>query len=347
MGSRSRRESAVGAPALGQTPAGARVVSAGRHLVRRPEFGVLVALVAVMAAFTAMQPRFLSATTFGDILTVAAEVGVVATGVTFLMIAGEFDLSVGSNFALSAMILAILLTRYAWNPVAALLVALAFGTLVGLVNGLVTLWTGIPSFITTLGTLMLWRGVGLYLTGGWPVSVLEPMPIVDALGGASVAGTLHVSALWWLLLSAAFWLVLQYTRYGNWVFATGGKAPAARAMGVPVRRVKLLNFALAGTMAATGGFLQFGRMGSMSPVWGTGLELEAIASAVIGGTSLSGGVGTIAGTMLGAITMAAIRTGLVMIGAPAYWYQAFVGVVLVLAVILNTRIQSFKGWGRR
>ena len=315
-------------------------------LARRPEFGVLAALIAVVAFFTALQPRFLSATTLGDILTVASEVGVVATGVTFLMIAGEFDLSVGSNFALSAMTLAILLTRGEWNPVAALMAALALGTSIGLLNGLVTLPSGIPSFITTLGSLMLWRGVALYLTGGWPVSVLEPMPIVNVLGGASIAGTLHVSALWWLVLSALFWLVLQHTRYGNWVFATGGKAAAARAMGIPVDRVKLINFALAGTMAAIGGFLQFGRMGSMSPVWGSGLELEAIASAVIGGTSLSGGVGTIVGTMLGAITMAAIRTGLVMIGAPAYWYQAFVGVILVVAVILNTRIKAFKEWRR-
>ncbi len=315
-------------------------------LMRRPEAGVLVALAAVVAAFTLLEPRFFSAATLGDILTVAAEVGVVATGVTFLMIAGEFDLSVGSNFAFSAMMLALLVTRHAWSPVPALLAALGLGGFIGLVNGLVTLGTGIPSFIATLGSLMFWRGVALYLTGGWPISILTASPLLQGLGGASLVSTLHISALWWLALSAAFWVALQYTRYGNWVFATGGKAAAARAMGVPVRRVKLINFTLCGMTAAIGGFLQFGRMGSMSPVWGSGLELEAIASAVIGGTSLAGGVGSVAGTMLGAITMAAIRTGLVMVGAPAYWYQAFVGVVVVVAVVINTRLRGLRLWNR-
>jgi len=148
------------------------------------------------------------------------------------------------------------------------------------------------------------------------------------------------------VVTVAFWFLLGKTRYGNWVFATGGKREAARALGVPVRRVKLINFTLAGVLAGAAGFLQFGRMRSMSPVWGDALALEAIAAAVIGGTSLMGGSGTILGTVLGAVTMAAIRVGLVMVGAPSYWYTAFLGVVVVLAVILNVTFEELVGWRR-
>lgn len=158
--------------------------------------------------------------------------------------------------------------------------------------------------------------------------------------------TLHISAVWWLILGGAFWMILQKTAYGNWVFATGGKKAAARALGVPVVKVKLVNFVLAGLLAGLAGCLQLGRMGSMSPVWGQDLPLEAIAAAVVGGNSLNGGVGTILGAMLGAVTMASIRIGLVMIGAPAYWYMSFVGFIVVAAVALNVKLGEVILWRR-
>ena len=135
-------------------------------------------------------------------------------------------------------------------------------------NGLITVNLGIPSFIATLGTMMFWRGIALFLTGGWPVSIFGDPLFLRVLGGGKDWGTLHISAVWWLLVVVVFWITLNKTRYGNWVFATGGKEGAARAMGVPAHRVKLLNFVLAGLLAGLAGYLQFGRMGSMSPVWG-------------------------------------------------------------------------------
>ncbi|MDR7470150.1 MAG: ABC transporter permease [Armatimonadota bacterium] len=323
-----------------------RAARGWRQLLAVRELGVLIALGVLVALFTFLQPAFLTLDTFGDILTQAAELGVAAVGVTFLMIAGEFDLSVGSNFAFAGVLLALLVAELAVSPLLAVPAALAVAACIGLLNGVITLATRIPSFITTLGTMMMWRGLALAITGGWPISILTASTLLDVLGGRAVYGTLRVSAIWLLLVTGIFWILLGKTPYGNWVFATGGKREAARALGVPVARVKLVNFTLAGVLAGAAGFMQFGRMSSMSPVWGDALALEAIAAAVIGGTSLMGGSGTILGTILGAITMAAIRVGLVMVGAPAYWYTAFLGVVIVLAVILNVKLEATFAWRR-
>lgn len=304
------------------------------------ELGVAIALAAVFAVFGVLHPAFLTLDTFGDILTQAAELGVAAVGITFLMIAGEFDLSVGSNFAFAGLLLALLVTKHAVPAPLAVALAMGVAAAIGLLNGIITLTGRIPSFITTLGTMMLWRGLALAVTGGWPISILGASVLLDVLGGKAVYATLHISAVWWLAVTAVLSVVLGRTTYGNWVFATGGKREAARALGVPVRQVKLVNFTLAGLLAGMAGFMQFGRMGSMSPVWGDGLALEAIAAAVIGGTSLMGGTGTIVGTALGAVTMASIRFGLIMVGAPAYWYTAFLGVVIVAAVIVNVRLEA-------
>lgn len=317
----------------------------GRLLAVR-ELGVLVALVVLIAVFTYLKPVFLTVDTFGDILTQAAELGVAAVGITFLMIAGEFDLSVGSNFAFTGVLLALLVTTTRVPPLIAVPAALLVAGAIGALNGVVTLSTRIPSFIATLGTMMLWRGLALAITGGWPISVLTASTLLDLLGGQAVYSTLRISGVWWLIVTVIFWLLLGRTAYGNWVFATGGKAGAARALGVPVARVKLTNFGLAGVLAGAAGLMQFGRMGSMSPVWGDGLPLEAIAAAVIGGTSLMGGSGTILGTVLGAITMASIRVGLVMVGAPSYWYTAFLGVVIVIAVVINVKLEEVLSWRR-
>ena len=315
-----------------------------RHLLGRREVGVAVALVLVFIVFFSMKREFLSAGTLGDIVTVAAELGVVAIGVSFLMIAGEMDLSVGSNFALSGMVLAMLITKSGWNPWVALLAALACGAGIGAVNGLVTIYARIPSFITTLGAMMFWRGIALYLSQGWPISIFEDVPLLRWLGGARVLSTAHIAAVWWLVIGLIFCLVLEKTAYGNWVFATGGKRAAARALGVPDTKVKMTNFIITGALAAMSGCLQLGRMGSMSPVWGQELSLEAIAAAVVGGNSLSGGIGTIFGAMLGAVTMASIRIGLVMVGAPSYWYMSFVGFIVVAAVALNVKLGEVISW---
>jgi simple sugar transport system permease protein len=256
------------------------------------------------------------------------------------MISGEFDLSVGSNFTFSAIVFGFLL-KGGFSPVLALLVVLIMAALIGLLNGLITLRTRIPSFIATLGALFFWNGMALWVTGGWPVSFITPPTLLNILGGNTIgsAGSLHVSAVWWAMIAAVFWIVLEKSRYGNWVYGTGGNTGAARAVGVPVDKVKLINFMICGLLAGFAGTLQLGRMNSISPVR-SGLELEAIASAVVGGVSLFGGIGTVLGMILGTIAIASIEVGLVSAGAPSFWYTAFVGTVIIVIVVINTKLDE-------
>ncbi len=308
--------------------------------LRRRELGALMAISVTYTVFTILNSNFLTPATFGGILTIAAEVGTITIGEGLLMISGEFDLSVGSNFSFSAIVFGFLL-KAGLSSILALLAVLVMGALIGLVNGLITIRTRIPSFITTLGSLFFWNGMALWVTGGWPVSFITPPALLNVLGGYTIgsAGSLHVSAVWWALSAVVFWVVLEKSRYGNWVYGTGGNTGAARAVGVPVDKVKLINFAICGLLAGFAGTLQLGRMDSVSPVR-SGLELEAIASAVVGGVSLFGGIGTVLGMILGTIAIASIEVGLVAAGAPSFWYTAFVGTVIIVIVIINTKLDE-------
>jgi len=309
-------------------------------LSRRRELGAVIAIAATYSVFTYLNPAFLTWATFGGILTIAAEIGTITIGEGVLMVSGEFDLSVGSNFTFSAIVLGMLL-KAAVPAAISVLTVLGMAALIGLLNGLITLRTRIPSFITTLGTLFFWNGMALWVTGGWPISFIAPLPVLNVLGNStpSPASSLHVSAAWWAAAAIIFWIMLENTRYGNWIYGTGGKTEAARAIGVPVDRVKLINFTLCGLLAGLAGALQLGRMMSISPVR-SGLELEAIASAVVGGVSLFGGMGTVLGMVLGTIALASIEVGLVAAGAPSFWYTAFVGCVIIVIVVINTQLDQ-------
>jgi simple sugar transport system permease protein len=323
-----------------RTKATAKGALARLLFLRRRELGALMAISVIYTVFTILNPNFLTFATFGGILTIAAEVGTITVGEGLLMISGEFDLSVASNFTFSAIVFGFLL-KARLSPILALLLVLVMAALIGLVNGLITLRTRIPSFITTLGSLFFWNGIALWVTGGWPVSFVAPPALLNVLGGNTIgsAGSLHVSAVWWILIAAVFWFVLEKSRYGNWVYGTGGNTGAARAVGVPVDKVKLINFTLCGLLAGFAGTLQLGRMDSISPVR-SGLELEAIASAVVGGVSLFGGIGTVLGMILGTIALASIEVGLVSAGAPSFWYTALVGTVIIVIVVINTKLDE-------
>ncbi|MEM2890650.1 MAG: ABC transporter permease [Candidatus Hadarchaeum sp.] len=325
-----------------------RVLSSPRSLFfwlrYHPEFGAIVGTVVVFIGFSLTATRFLTADSLASILTVVAELGIVSAGITFLMICGEFDLSVGSVLGTSAMIFA-LTSKAGWPPFVGFLVALVASAFIGLLNGVVTVKAGIPSFITTLGTMMFWRGILLAVTGGFPVTYFpKGLPFLFFVLNGCIAGQFRVSALWFLGLAGLLNIVLTKTRYGNAVYATGGNREAARALGVATNKVKIINFVISAMLAGLAGCIQFARFFSVDPMRGFGLELEAIAAAVIGGTHLSGGAGNLVGTIFGVFLVGMVRSGLVQAGAPAYWYQAFVGLIVVIAVILNT---SLRRWALR
>ncbi|MGE4413211.1 MAG: ABC transporter permease [Candidatus Caldatribacteriota bacterium] len=312
----------------------------GKYFRQHPECGALVGLIVVFIGFSFTATRFLTADSFAGIVTVASELGIVATGVTFLMISGEFDLSVGSVFGFSAMLFAIAAVN-GIPLIIGLLLALLAAAGIGLINGYITVRFQIPSFITTLGALMLWRGVLLAITGGFPVRFWESSQILDFLNG-NLWGEFRASAIWFFVIILLLNFILLRTRYGNATYATGGNKDAARLLGISVDRVKIGNFIICSVLAGFAGCIQFARFCSVDPVRGQNMELEAIAAVVVGGTLMTGGYGNLIGTLLGVLLIGMLRSGLVMAGAPAYWYQAFVGLILIIAVILNTYIKRWS-----
>ena len=274
------------------------------------ELGVLVAGLIIAAAFAYQSPQFFTAGSAGSILASAVQFGVVGLGVTVLMIAGEFDISVASVYSLCPMIMASLWVTHGLNVFVALALSLLLAIAIGLINGLATLLLNIPSFIA----VMQWLGAAEF-------------------GKSHIS----VSVLWLLAIAIVLSVVLRMTTTGNWIFASGGDGRAARAMGVPVGRVKVACFVLSSLLAAVTGIIQFGSFGSATPTQGSDLALTAIVVAVVGGASLLGGRGSIIGALLAAIVLGMSYTGLVLSGVSTTWFQSFVGFLLLFAVIVNLR----------
>lgn len=307
------------------------------QLIRYREFGAIVGFIIIFAIFSFLSKQFLTLPSLAGIFTIAAELGIISIGIAFLMISGEFDLSVGSIFAIAAMTFA-LLANAGLHPVIVFFIIVGITSGIGLVNGVITLRTGIPSFITTLGMMMFWRGVLLAISGGFTISYSGHSTFINVLS-LRFAGGFRTSALWFIGLMVLFGIILGRTRYGNWVFATGDNKEVARAMGVNPDRVKLINFMFSGLLAGFAGCVNFGRFKLVDPTMGMGMELEAISAAVIGGTLLSGGYGSIVGAFIGAVLIGMVRSGLILAGAPAYWYQAFIGIILIVAAIINVKVR--------
>ncbi|HDP37028.1 MAG TPA: ABC transporter permease [Candidatus Atribacteria bacterium] len=306
---------------------------------RWPEFGVILAFLILFTIFSIFSSKFLTLRNITGILTIVSELGIMAIGVAFLMIAGEFDLSVSSVYALSGFLFVTLSNSF--NSPLAFIITLAIAAFIGFCNGVITLRAHIPSFITTLGMMLFLRGSLLAVTGGESVSYKSDI-IMPTILTRFIGYGFRPSHIWFLVLTLIFSIVLTHTRYGNWVFATGGNREVARAMGVNVNKVKVTNFILSSLMASLSGCIVISRFNIANASFGTGMELEAIASAVIGGTFLTGGYGTIIGVFFGAFLMGMMRTGLVMMGAPAYWYQAFVGAILIIAATINLKLRRLE-----
>jgi simple sugar transport system permease protein len=285
---------------------------------------------------------FLTSRGIASYLNIAAQVGIVGTTVTLLLIAGEFDLSIGSMIGFSGMIIALGVTQAGMPLWLALLCALAFALVYGWGVGMLVVKGGIPSFIVTLAGLFLLRGA----TIGFSRSIAQ-QPYIggvkDAIGddplqylfAGKLIESLDVGFLWWIALVVVGGIVLTKTKFGNWIFAVGGSASAARASGIPVARVKIILFmavAVSGVLLAA---IQVLSLGSADSFRGQGKEFEAAITAVIGGTSLSGGTGSIIGTAIGALTLGIVRQGLFFAGIDYDWYQAILGLMLLVAVLIN------------
>ena len=307
-----------------------------KAVVTLPGMSALVMLITVAVALQIWTEIFLNPRNIMLILGIFPELGVVVLGVTLLMIAREFDLSVGSVFAAVPMMIHFLMTSVGIDPWPAIILGLVFAAMIGLTNGFVTVKLRIPSFITTLGMFFIARSIAIVLGKGPRLPVPEDVPIDLFVYNF---GFIRASLIWYLGLLLILGFILHRTNWGNWIYATGGMTQSAKDMGINTDRVKMSCFVLCSVLAAFGGMLQAFRLGG-SPLAniGLGIELEAIASTVIGGTLLFGGVGSIFGAMVGTLLIRSIDNGLVMGGVEAEYFRIALGALIVFAVLLNTYI---------
>lgn len=337
------------------------------RLMRRPEAGVVLGLIATFLVFAALPGAaslysLQGAMTF---LTLSAELGILAAAVSLLIIAGEFDLSIGSMVGFAGIVIGLLVTRLGWPLWASIGAAFAVAILVGYLNGYITVKTRLPSFIVTLASLFILRGLSIGITRAvtgrtqipyildnppdpWTAAIFNGHVLTGLFrwmgtqgwiatkgDGSPFVPGIPMSIVWWIAVTCLAGWVLTQTKFGNWIYASGGDATVARNVGVPVARVKITLFivtALAATLLAT---IQVMEAGSADTVRGTQKEFEAIIAAVIGGVLLTGGYGTVLGAAFGALIFGLVQMGIFYTGIDTDWFKVFLGLVILAAVLVN------------
>lgn len=321
------------------------------RLLARPEIGALIAAVVIYLFFFAVAPAFRSPEAFATILYASSLIGIVAVAVGLLMIGGEFDLSAGVAVVTYALTAAMLCYQFNLNLWVGVALALALSMCVGFINGFLVVRTGIPSFLITLGTFFVLQGVNLGVTklvtgavATQNVSDMEGFSSAKALFSSSftVFGVdVKITVIWWILFTLVATWTLNRTRIGNWIYAVGGNAASARAVGVPVNRVKIGLFMGVGFLAWFSGMNQLFAFNTIQAGGGVGQEFLYIIAAVVGGTLLTGGYGSAVGTALGAFIFGMTQQGIVFAGWDPNWFKAFLGVMLLLAVAVNLAVKKY------
>jgi simple sugar transport system permease protein len=325
-----------------------RLVRVGvvRGAFRRVEIGALIGGVAVWLLFAAVAPgNWLSVTGVARILDPASTLGIMAIAVALLMIGGEFDLSTGVMTGTAGLVAGLLATRMGWNLWPAMLAALVFALAIGYLNGMMVTRTGLPSFIVTLATYFALRGANVGVTrlvteqvyvGGIDKAAGFDLARLVFNTGIDVFGVeFRSSIIWWAVIAVVASWVLLRTKYGSWIFATGGDATAARNVGVPATRVKITLFMTTAAAAWLVGMMNIVRLRSAVASQGIGQEFIYIIAATIGGCLLTGGYGSVIGASIGAIIFGMAQVGIVFAGWDTDWFYSFLGVMLLAAVLVN------------
>jgi simple sugar transport system permease protein len=320
---------------------------------KRPAGGIAVLFVLLQITCIAAslifpeQFRYLNPANIRVTVMSIAPLGIMSLGVGILMIAGEFDLSVGALYSFCAVFAATFANNHLGgindpvSPFVGMSLGILIGIAAGLVNGAVTIWFGIPSFITTLGAMLLWNGAVLLYNGASAVDFLPTTPFANLFGGQF--WLMDSGFVWFLGLAVICSLVLHHHKLGNHFYAVGGNRQAAVAIGINPSKVKLIAFAITGGLAAFAGIIAMTRVSSVQPGGGAGMELRSIAACVIGGVALMGGRGSVVGMVLGTALVFTINDVLLLLRAPGFYFDMFVGALIVFAVILNHSIRR-RSW---
>jgi simple sugar transport system permease protein len=322
------------------------------RILARPEVGALVAAIIIFIFFLSVAPAFRSAESFFTVLYQSSTIGIVAVGVGLLMIGGEFDLSAGVITITAGLVNSMLCWNYGMNLWVGAIVSLAFCLLIGFLNGYLVMKTGIPSFLITLGTFFVLQGANLGVTKLVTGSVSSP-DISQIDGFSSLQKifassfkvgpvTVWVTVIWWFAFVALAGWILQRTRTGNWIFAVGGNPDSARAVGVPLVRTKIGLFMTVSFFGWFVGMHLLYRFNTLQAGNGVGNEFLYIIAAVVGGTLLTGGFGNAIGVAIGAFIFGMTSLGIVYAGWDPNWFKAFLGVMLLLAVLVNLYVKRLS-----
>jgi ribose transport system permease protein len=307
-----------------------RALAPGWRRLLTAEGMLIAAFVLIFLFFSLASPVFFTPANLGNIGRQTALVTIVAVGMTFVIVAGEFDLSVGSTLALTGVVSALAMREIAPSVAVGAVAALAAGAIIGLINGLLTIGLRIPSFLTTLGTLSIARGIVLLITDTRPV-VITNTSYFRFFGEGQLLGV-PAPIVWTLVVIAAGIFVLHFSSFGRAVYAAGGNRVAALYSGIRVDRVKILVLVLAGMLASLAGLVLSARSHAARPDVGAGFELDAITAVILGGAALSGGRGTIPGAVIGSLIIGMLNNGLVLIGIDPSLQIVIKGLIIWLSV---------------
>lgn len=316
----------------------------GMLLLRQREASIFLIAVILLIGFQFANSNFL---TLGNVKTLAeytAETAIIAVGEVMLLICGEIDLSVGYTYALAPFIMYIANNTYGLPLFVAIIIALVFSSLIGLINGAITVYCKVPSFIATLGAYFFLNGLLLTVSNAFPVST----PDVGTFWNGVLGNNIYWESLWAIVFIAIMQVVLSRTRWGLHTVSAGSNLIGASEVGINVNLIKLRNFMLASLLAGFAGILLAYRVTSIDPsAGGPTIMFEAVSGAVIGGTALQGGSGTIIGAFLGTLVLQILKDGLTLVGVSAFTFDLILGIAIVVAMIINVRLQILRKAGRQ
>lgn len=309
------------------------IMSGGAMKAIKRNLGILVALVALCVVLSFAASAFLTSKNIMNVLQQISTNGMIAFGMTYVILLGGIDLSVGSVVALSGVMSMALMARSGWGLVPALLAGVLIGTVIGLIDGFFITKVNMPAFIVTLAMMNIARGFALITTSGKPIYVQDDRLLI--IGNGKLLENVPLQAVYMLIIFALLFVVLNYTKYGRHLYATGGNIEAARFSGINVNRVQLTAYIISGTVSGFAGVLTAARLYSALPSMGEGAEMNAIAAVVLGGTMMTGGSGTLGGTLIGALIIGVMNNGLNLMGVSSYWQDVAKGVIIILAIYMD------------
>ncbi|MEG1977214.1 MAG: ribose ABC transporter permease [Cetobacterium sp.] len=301
------------------------------------KYGLALILMLISGFFGAINGNFFSLYNIQNIFKQSSINGLIAFGMTFVILIGCIDLSVGSILAFVGYIAGILLVNYQLPIVVVLPVALLLGMMLGVINGVLVSKVKLQPFIATLVTMTIYRGVTLIISNGLPIRNINKASEVMKFINRGEIVNLPISMVIYLVVFVILWFILDKTLFGKYLYATGGNEEAARLSAVPVTKIKLSAYAISGFLSALAAILYISRYNSIYPNAGQGAELDAIAAVVIGGTSMSGGKGKIVGTLIGALIIGILNNGLNLLGVSSFYQEVIKGIVILIAVVADRK----------